>query len=42
MLMFTYNIRNFGGSGNDALPTDGQRPGGPRRGSFGPPPGGGM
>ncbi|SNC75166.1 Outer membrane protein beta-barrel family protein [Hymenobacter gelipurpurascens] len=50
MLMFTYNIRNFGGAGNDALPTDGQRqrPDGPRRGGFGAPggmgtpPGGGM
>ncbi|WP_139925876.1 TonB-dependent receptor [Hymenobacter sp. DG01] len=50
MLMFTYNIRSFGGSGRpDALPgpggprPDGQRPGGQRPGGFGgPPPGGGM
>ncbi|UOQ83168.1 outer membrane beta-barrel family protein [Hymenobacter sp. 5414T-23] len=37
MLMFTYNIRNFGGAGNNALPIDDERPDGPRRGGFGPP-----
>ncbi|GAB3305874.1 outer membrane beta-barrel protein [Hymenobacter tenuis] len=48
MLMFTYNIRNFSGTGRgNALPEDvmrpgGQRPGGQRPGGFGPPPGGGM
>ncbi|TGE10249.1 TonB-dependent receptor [Hymenobacter fodinae] len=52
MLMFTYNIRNFGAAGNNALPGEGQRPDGMRRGGFGPPggapggfgppPGGGM